>query len=87
MGLLSWILFGLIAGGIAKFIMPGKDPGGCLVTILLGIAGALLGGFIATELFGWGGVMGFDLRSVLIAVAGAILILLLYRLAVGRKRR
>ncbi len=87
MGLLSWILFGLIVGGIAKFLMPGKDPGGCLVTILLGIAGALLGGFIATELFGWGGVMGFDLRSVLIAVAGAILILLLYRLAVGRKRR
>ncbi|HEX6938857.1 MAG TPA: GlsB/YeaQ/YmgE family stress response membrane protein [Longimicrobiales bacterium] len=87
MGLLSWILFGLIVGGIAKFLMPGKDPGGCLVTILLGIAGALLGGFLATELLGWGGITGFDLRSLAIAVAGAILILGAYRLAVGRKRR
>lgn len=86
MGLFSWILFGLIAGGIAKFLMPGKDPGGCLVTILLGIAGALLGGFISTELLGYGGVTGFNLPSLLIAIAGAVLLLILYRLFLGRPR-
>ncbi len=86
MGLFSWILFGLIAGGIAKFLMPGKDPGGCLVTILLGIGGAVVGGFLGTEVFSWGRVTGFDLRSFAIAVAGAILILIAYRLLVGRRR-
>lgn len=86
MGLFSWILFGLIAGGIAKFLMPGKDPGGCLVTILLGIGGAVVGGFLGTEVFNWGRVTGFDLRSFAIAVAGAILILIAYRLLVGRGR-
>ncbi len=85
MGLLSWILFGLIVGGIAKFLMPGKDPGGCLVTILLGIGGAVVGGFLGTEVFHWGRVTGFDLRSFAIAVVGAILILIVYRLLVGRR--
>lgn len=79
MGLFSWIIFGLIAGGIAKFIMPGKDPGGCLATSLLGIAGALLGGGLGTHLFSWGTVTGFDFRSFGIAVAGSVLLLLLYR--------
>ncbi len=85
MGLLSWILFGLIAGGIAKFLMPGKDPGGCLVTILLGIGGALLGGFVATELFGYGQPTGFNLPSLLIAIAGAVALLILYRLLLMRR--
>lgn len=83
MGILTWILFGLIAGAIAKWIMPGKDPGGFIVTILIGIAGALIGGFIGSAL-GFGGVEGFDFRSFLIAIVGAILLLWLYR---AMKRR
>lgn len=78
MGILSWIVFGLIAGAIAKLLMPGPDPGGCLVTILVGIAGAVVGGFIGT-LLGFGTVTGFDLGSFLIAILGAIILLALYR--------
>lgn len=78
MGLLSWILFGLIAGAIAKFLIPGRDPGGCIITIVIGVVGALLGGFIATWL-GFGGISGFDLRSLLIAILGSILLLIIYR--------
>ena len=85
MGILAWIVFGLIAGVIAKFIMPGKDPGGFIVTILLGIAGALIGGFIGSAL-GFGGVDGFNLGSFLIAVLGAILLLVIYRAMSGRRR-
>ncbi|HEX7035362.1 MAG TPA: GlsB/YeaQ/YmgE family stress response membrane protein [Pseudomonadales bacterium] len=85
MGILAWIVFGLIAGVIAKLIMPGKDPGGFIITILLGIAGALVGGFIGSAL-GFGGVEGFDFGSFLIAVLGAIVLLLIYRMMVGRKR-
>ena len=66
MGILTWILFGLIAGIIAKLILPGKDPGGFIITTLLGIAGALLGGFIGSVL-GWGTVDQFDTRSMLLA--------------------
>ena len=79
MGILAWIVFGLIAGALAKFIMPGKDPGGVIVTILIGIAGAILGGFIGTQL-GFGGVSGFDLRSLGIAIVGALVLLWLYRI-------
>lgn len=79
MGLLSWILFGLIAGALAKFIMPGRDPGGFVVTILLGIGGAVIGGLIGTQL-GFGKVTGFDLRSMIIAVLGALVLLYGYRL-------
>jgi len=78
MGVLSWILMGLIVGLLAKFLMPGKDPGGIIITILLGIGGALLGGFLGSSL-GIGNVSGFDLKSILIATGGAILILILYR--------
>lgn len=78
MGWLSWILFGLVAGIVARFIMPGRDPGGFIITILLGIAGAFLGGWIATQ-FGLGSVTGFDIRSFLIAVAGALILLFIYR--------
>ena len=86
MGLLSWIVFGLIAGAIAKFLTPGRDPGGCIITIIVGIVGAVLGGMIATWL-GYGGISGFDFRSFVIAVLGAILLLFLWRMISGRGRR
>lgn len=85
MGLLSWIVFGLIAGAIAKFLTPGRDPGGCIITIIVGIVGAVLGGMIATWL-GYGGISGFDFRSFVIAVLGAILLLFLWRMISGRRR-
>ena len=78
MGILAWIIFGLIAGAVAKFIMPGSDPGGIIVTILIGIVGALLGGFLGSLLLGVG-VTGFNLPSLLIAILGSILLLWLYR--------
>ncbi|MEX0747021.1 MAG: GlsB/YeaQ/YmgE family stress response membrane protein [Rhodothermales bacterium] len=78
MGILAWILFGLIAGVLAKWIMPGPDPGGIFVTILLGVAGALVGGFIGS-LLGFGGVTGFTFGSFVTAVLGAILLLWIYR--------
>ena len=74
---------GLIVGLLARFIMPGKERGGIIITILLGIGGALLGGYLGSEL-GVGTVSGFDIRSILIATGGAILILLLFKLI--RKR-
>jgi uncharacterized membrane protein YeaQ/YmgE (transglycosylase-associated protein family) len=79
MGILSWILFGLIAGALAKFLMPGKDPGGFFVTAIIGIAGALIGGMLATQL-GFGGVSGFDFRSFLVAIIGSMLLLFGYRM-------
>ena len=82
MGILGWIVFGLIAGVIAKLLMPGKDPGGFIVTILLGIAGAFLGGFLgrALGLYGEG-----DSAGMLMAILGAIILLAIYRMAVGRR--
>lgn len=79
MGILSWILMGLIVGFLAKFIMPGKDPKGCIVTVLLGIGGAFVGGFIGSRL-GLGTFQGFDIRSLLLAVGGAMVLLILYRI-------
>ena len=78
MGILSWIVLGLIVGVVAKLIMPGRDPGGIVITIVLGIAGALLGGFISSAL-GLGSVSGFNLWSLAIAVGGALLLLIGYR--------
>jgi len=78
MGIVSWIILGLIVGIIAKFFMPGKDPGGIFITIILGIEGAFVGGFIGSAL-GLGSVSGFDIRSLLIAVGGSILLLIIYR--------
>jgi uncharacterized membrane protein YeaQ/YmgE (transglycosylase-associated protein family) len=78
MGIISLIILGLVVGIIAKFIMPGKDPGGIFITILLGIAGALGGGFVSSKM-GFGAVTGFNLQSLIIAVCGAIVLLIIYR--------
>ncbi len=82
MGILGWILFGLVVGAVAKLVMPGRDPGGIIVTILLGIAGALLGGFLGRAL----GLYGpEDAAGFIAATIGAIILLMIYRMAVGRK--
>ncbi len=83
MGILSWIVFGLVAGVVAKWIMPGRDPGGIIVTIALGIVGAVVGGMIGTAA-GFGGVNGFDIRSLLVAIGGALLLLTGYRFVAHR---
>jgi len=80
-GILSWVIFGLIAGIIARLLMPGRDPGGCIITMLLGVVGAFVGGFLyrlftGTEVL----YFGFDLRSFAIAVVGAVVVLAIYRL-------
>lgn len=85
MGILAWIVFGLIAGALAKFLMPGNDPGGCVVTTIIGIVGALLGGFLATSL-GYGGISGFDIRSFVVAIIGSLLLLIIWRMLRGRRR-
>ena len=79
MGILMCALFGLIAGVIAKLIMPGRQPGGIILTTILGIVGAVVGGFFGT-LMGFGDISGFDLRSLLLAVGGGILVLLVFGL-------
>lgn len=79
MGIFSWIILGLLAGIVAKLLMPGKDPGGCLSTTVLGVIGGLLGGYIGTQA-GWGAVDRFDFRSLMLAVLGAAVLLLLRRL-------
>lgn len=78
MGILTWAVFGLVAGALAKWIMPGKDPGGLLVTIFIGIAGAMAGGFLASVI-GFGGVTGFNFGSMATAVVGALALLWAYR--------
>jgi len=82
MGIIGWIVFGLIAGIIAKLLMPGRDPGGFVITILLGIAGALLGGFIGQALGFYGEGEG---AGMLMSILGAILLLAIYRMTMGRK--
>ncbi len=83
MGILLWIVFGLIAGTLAKFLMTGEDPRGFVVTILIGIVGAVVVGFLGAVL-GFGTVTGFDLRSLVIATGGAIVLLAGYRFVVNR---
>jgi len=80
MNIVLWLVFGLIAGAIAKFLMPGKAPGGIIMTIALGIVGALVGGFIGTHVLNLGGVSEFDFRSMALAVGGGILVLFVYGL-------
>jgi len=83
MGILAWIVVGLIGGAIAKMLMPGNDPGGLILTILLGIAGAVVGGFIAVALDISNGVDDFDIGSIALSVLGSMLLLFVYRLATG----
>jgi uncharacterized membrane protein YeaQ/YmgE (transglycosylase-associated protein family) len=80
-GIIGWIIVGLIAGVLAKLIMPGKDPGGIFITILIGIVGGVIGGFIASQL----NIGGGNIVNILIATAGAILLLFLYRLFVRNR--
>jgi uncharacterized membrane protein YeaQ/YmgE (transglycosylase-associated protein family) len=77
MGILAWIVFGLLAGLIAKFILPERAPGGILTTIVLGIVGAIVGGYIGS-LMGFGDLSGFDFRSMALAVGGALLLLIVW---------
>ena len=83
LGWIGWVIFGLIVGIVGKFLMPGRDPGGFIVTILLGIAGALLGGFV-------GRALGFyqegEPAGFIMAVLGAIILLAIYRAVIGRRR-
>ena len=84
MGILSWILVGLIAGVLAKIAMPGPDPGGIILTIVIGIVGALIGGFVVNNLLGGPNVTGFNLTSILVATLGSIILLAMYRLVTRR---
>lgn len=83
MSVLAWIVMGLFAGWIARAIMPGRQPGGLIITTVIGIAGAAIGGWIGTQL-GWGSLSGFDIRSLCMAVVGAIVLLLVLSAIRGR---
>jgi uncharacterized membrane protein YeaQ/YmgE (transglycosylase-associated protein family) len=87
MGIISWIVLGLIAGVIAKMLMPGKDPGGCIITILLGVGGAFVGGWVGKTLFHVQLGTFFDLRTWGLAILGALIILVGYRMITGGRRR
>jgi len=84
MGIIAWIIVGLLAGVLAKLIMPGNDPGGWIITIVLGIVGALVGGFV-WNLVGEADVTGINITSIAIATLGAIIVLAIYRLVVARR--
>ncbi len=84
-GVISWIAIGIIAGILAKLIMPGRDPGGFLLTIVIGMAGAAIGGFVL-RILGGVGVTGFNLWSIVVATLGAVILLAIYRLIAGRRQ-
>lgn len=83
-GIISWVIIGLIAGILGKLIMPGRDPVGFLLTILIGMAGALIGGFLV-RLLGGAGITGFNVWSILVAILGAVILLAIYRLFAGSR--
>lgn len=85
MGFLGWIVLGLLAGAIAKLIMPGDDPGGIIVTMLIGIVGAVIGGFLGSRIFGIGLENFWSIRTWIIAIIGALILLGLYRIFAGRR--
>jgi len=88
MGIIAFIILGLLAGAIAKALLPGDDPGGFIITALIGIAGALLGGFVAAVLFEANTMDEFlDISKRLTAIVGSIVLLLIYRMVAGRTRR
>jgi uncharacterized membrane protein YeaQ/YmgE (transglycosylase-associated protein family) len=84
-GIISWIVVGLIAGILGKLIMPGRDPGGFLLTVVIGMVGAIVGGLLV-NLLGGVGVTGFNIWSILVATLGAVVLLALYRLFAGDRR-
>ncbi|MFJ6087767.1 GlsB/YeaQ/YmgE family stress response membrane protein [Streptomyces sp. NPDC092369] len=87
MGIIAWIIIGLLAGAIAKLLMPGKDPGGIIVTMLIGIVGGLLGGWLGKVIFGVDSIDGFfDLSTWIAAIVGSLILLLLYRVVTGNRR-
>ncbi|MER7817321.1 GlsB/YeaQ/YmgE family stress response membrane protein [Streptomyces sp. NPDC096153] len=87
MGIIAWILIGLLAGMIAKLLMPGKDPGGIIITMLIGIAGGLLGGWLGKVIFGVDSIDGFfDLSTWVAAIVGSLILLVVYRLVAGGRR-
>ncbi|MFD0202575.1 putative membrane protein YeaQ/YmgE (transglycosylase-associated protein family) [Saccharothrix carnea] len=87
MGILGWIVLGLIAGAIAKAIMPGRDPGGIIITMLLGIVGAIIGGFVGRAIFGTDINTFFDLSTWLLAILGSLIVLGIYRMVTGSRAR
>ena len=86
MGILAWLVVGLVAGVIAKALMPGNDPGGIIVTILLGIAGAIVGGFLSVALGFGNGIDNFDIGTIVLAVIGSIVLLAAYRMLTNGTR-
>ncbi|MFB4273511.1 GlsB/YeaQ/YmgE family stress response membrane protein [Nonomuraea sp. GTA35] len=86
MGIIAWIILGLVAGLLARMLVPGKDQQGLIITLVLGVAGALFGGFVATEVFHVSGIQGFfNLSTWVCAIAGAAVLLLAYNLITGRR--
>ncbi|GAB1331293.1 MULTISPECIES: GlsB/YeaQ/YmgE family stress response membrane protein [unclassified Streptomyces] len=86
MGIIAWILIGLLAGAIAKLLLPGKDPGGIIITMLIGIAGGLLGGWLGKVIFGVDSIDGFfELSTWVAAIVGSLILLVLYRLVTGNR--
>jgi uncharacterized membrane protein YeaQ/YmgE (transglycosylase-associated protein family) len=85
MGFLGWIVLGLLAGAIAKLIMPGDDPGGIIVTMLIGIVGAVIGGFLGSRIFGIGLQSFWSLQTWIVAIIGSLVLLVIYRLIAGRR--
>jgi len=81
-GIISWIIVGLIAGALAKLIMPGDDPGGIIATTIIGMVGAVVGGLVV-GLLGGSGATGFNIWSIVVATLGAVILLAVYRLIVG----
>ncbi|MFJ4674574.1 MULTISPECIES: GlsB/YeaQ/YmgE family stress response membrane protein [unclassified Kitasatospora] len=87
MGIVSWIILGLLAGAVAKLLLPGKDPGGIIVTTLIGIAGSFIGGWLSSKILHRSvNVHFFDLPTWISAIAGALVLLIAYRLVFGRSR-
>jgi uncharacterized membrane protein YeaQ/YmgE (transglycosylase-associated protein family) len=87
MGILAFLILGLIAGAIAKAVLPGRQGGGWIITLVVGVVGAILGGWIGSLIFGGGLADFFDLRTWLLAILGAVIVLLIYGALAGRRSR
>ncbi|HET9257665.1 MAG TPA: GlsB/YeaQ/YmgE family stress response membrane protein [Pseudonocardiaceae bacterium] len=85
MGFLGWSVLGLVAGAIAKLIMPGRDPGGCIVTMLIGVVGAVVGGYLGSRFFGRGLETFWNLQTWIVAIIGSLILLGIYRLIIGSR--